>query len=88
MGDGSKTSAGAKIATNAFKKQDLERIQCTLKKMYNLDITIQEQAGAAENKEQYILYIPKKSMSLFSNLIKKYLVPSMYYKLSASGNGF
>lgn len=82
MDDGDIASVGAKITTNSFKKKDIERIQYVIKKLYNIDITIQ--STGAKDKEKYILYIPKKSMSLFSNLIKKYLVPSMYYKL----NGF
>lgn len=80
MDDGSIASAGAKIATNSFKKEDLNKIIDVIKKLYNINSTINK----CGKKDQYIIYFPKASMPLLSNLIKKYLVPSMYYKL----NGF
>lgn len=80
MDDGSIVSAGAKIATNSFQKRDLERVQYILKLKYELHCTI---LSAGVNN-QYILYFSKNNMPLLSKIIKKYMVPSMYYKL----NGF
>lgn len=80
MDDGSIASAGAKIVTNSFKIEDLKRITSVVKKLHNINSNIH----ACGKKDQYIIYFPKSSMPLLSNLIKKHLVPSMYYKL----NGF
>lgn len=76
MGDGSKASGGAKISTNCFIKEDLERIILFLFNKYKIGCSLHKQGS------QYIIYIPKKSMPRFSEIIKKYLVPSMYYKLA------
>ena len=80
MDDGSRASAGAKIATNSFKIEDIKRIIYVIKKLYNINTSINK----CGKKDQYIIYFSKANMPLLSNLIKKHLVPSMYYKL----NGF
>jgi hypothetical protein len=76
MDDGSKASGGAKISTKCFTKEDLERIIVFLSRRYGLCCSLHKQGT------QYIIYIPKKSMPLMSKTIKKYMVPSMYYKLA------
>lgn len=78
MDDGSKCSAGLKIATNSFQYKDLERIINFLNKKYQLQSNINKTG----KKDQYILYFPKKSMKQLSTIIKPYLVQSMYYKLN------
>lgn len=82
MDDGSIASVGTKIATNGFKKEDLKRIQKIIKELYNINCNIQ--SAGIPLKEQYILYFPKAEMPKLSKIIKKHIVPSMYYKL----NGF
>lgn len=76
MNDGSKASGGAKILTNCFIKEDIERIILFLFNKYKICCSLHRQGS------QYIIYIPKKSMPLFSKTIKKYMVSSMYYKLA------
>lgn len=76
MDAGSKASAGAKIATNCFIQEDLERLILFLSNKYSIRCKLHKQGS------QHIIYIPKNSMPIFSKTIKKYLVPSMYYKLN------
>lgn len=71
-------SAGVKISIKSFCKADVKRMQFVLKDIYNLEVSIQK-AGV---QEKFILYVPKSNMLLFSNLVKKYMVPSMHYKLN------
>lgn len=80
MDDGSKGSpgGGVVISTVCFSYEDLQRLTKFLKQKYNLDCTLQCQ------NNKYRLYILKKSMPMFSSIVKKYMVSSMYYKL----NGF
>lgn len=78
MDDGSRCSAGVKIATNGFEKKDLERIKKIIKELYSINTQIQ----SAGKKNQFIIYIPKSEMPLFSKLIKPYMISSMYYKLN------
>nr|BBH42908.1 LAGLIDADG homing endonuclease [Marophrys sp. SRT127]BBH42972.1 LAGLIDADG homing endonuclease [Marophrys sp. SRT127] len=80
MDDGGKVSAGAKFATNCFRFEDLQRVRAVLWKKYQLECTIH----SAGYENQYTLYIKKKSMPLFSKIVKKHMVQSMHYKL----NGF
>jgi len=75
MDGGSKASGGAKISTDCFTKEDLERLILFLFDKYNLNCSLHKQGT------QYVLYIPEKSMPLFSGIIKKYMVASMYHKL-------
>ena len=76
MDDGSRASGGAKISTNCFTKEDIERIIVFLFHKYKISCSLHKQGS------QYTMYIPKKSMPIFSKTIKKYMVPSMYYKLA------
>lgn len=76
--DGAKVSAGLKICTNSFTKEDVIYISSVIKKLYNLDNTVQ----SAGKENQYIIYFPKRSMENLSKLVKPYMVASMYYKLN------
>jgi hypothetical protein len=77
MDDGSKLGKGAKIATNGFELSELKSIIIVLKEKYNLESTYHK---GAINKG-YTIYIPAKSMKLFSSIVKPYILPSMLYKL-------
>jgi len=78
MDDGSKIGKGGKIATNSFTKQEVEFLCKILKEKYNLNTSIH---SAGINKG-FTIYIKKDSMTILSKLIKKYMVPSLYYKLN------
>lgn len=76
MDDGSKASGGVIISTNSFSYQDLQRLVFFLGEEYNLKCSLQSQG------DQYRLYINKSSLPILTTLIKKHMVPSMYYKLN------
>lgn len=76
--DGGKVSAGLKIATNCFTKEEVQYLCLILKEKYNLDATLQ----SAGKENQYIIYIPKRSMENLSKIVKPFMLPSMYYKLN------
>lgn len=77
MDDGSKLGTGARIATNGYELSELESIIIILKEKYNLDARYHK---GAINKG-HTIYIPSKSMKLFSSLVKPHMLPSMLYKL-------
>ena len=78
--DGGVVSAGLKLCTNCFKKEEVLYLISILKKVYNIDSNIQ----SAGSENQYIIYIPKSSMLKLSKIVKPYMISSMHYKL----NGF
>jgi LAGLIDADG DNA endonuclease family len=78
MDDGSKMGEGGKIATNSFSKQEIEFLCKILKKKYNLNTSIH----SAGIYKEFTIYIKKDSMAIFSKLVKRYMVPSLYYKLN------
>lgn len=80
MDEGSIASAGVKFASNSFCEADWKRMQFVLKDIYNLEVSIQK--AGVEEKNQFIVYVPKSNMPLFSNIVKKHIVPSMHYKLN------
>ena len=77
MDDGSKLKKGAKIATNCFTYKELSQLCEILKNKFNLTITIH---SGGKNKGN-TLYISSQSMSTFSNIVKPYMLPTLYYKL-------
>jgi hypothetical protein len=77
MDDGSKCNNTVKISTNCFNYEDILFLSSVLFKKYNL-ITRAQSAGIDRG---YVLYISTKSMVEFSNIVKPYMLPSMYYKL-------
>lgn len=76
--DGSKVSAGLKIATNSFTLQEVEYLCKILNDKYQLNP--KPQSAGVPN--QYIIYFPKNSMNILSKLVKPYMIPSMHYKLN------
>ncbi len=77
MDDGSKLGKGVKIATNCFTTKELLFLCDILHKKYNLIVNIH---SGGINKGQ-VLYINKKSMPIFSKIVKPIMLPSLYYKL-------
>lgn len=77
MDDGSKFGQGAKIATNCFTLKEVKYLCFILNKKYKIIAT----ANSGGKNKGYIIYIHKKSMTIFSKLIKPYMLPSLYYKL-------
>ena len=74
--DGIEFSSGFKITTSCFTLEDVEFLCQLFKIKYGIS------ALPNKDKNQWIIYIPKKSMPILANLIKDYVVPSMFYKFN------
>jgi len=72
MGDGGWTKKGIHLATNAFKKEDVERLISVLNKKFSLSCTM-------HNRNR--IYIPVKFTVEFCNIIKPHMESSMMYKV-------
>ena len=74
----SKSGSSVKIATNCFTIKEISFLSKILREKYRIISSI---ISGGKNKG-YCLYIHKCSMPRFSNLIKMYMLPSLYYKLN------
>ena len=63
------------IHTNGYQKSELELIQKAFLEKFGIKIGIHKQY------DNYRLYVYSESSQEFINLIKKYIIPSMTYKL-------
>jgi LAGLIDADG DNA endonuclease family/NADH-Ubiquinone oxidoreductase (complex I), chain 5 N-terminus len=77
--DGSSVNKGARMATNCFTFEEVNFLCKVLKIKYNI---IAKPNKCCKNRG-HIIYIHVNSMKLFTNLIKPYLLPSLYYKLGS-----
>ena len=77
MDDGSSLGRGARIATNCFTLEEVNFLCNVLKIQYNIIAT----ANKCGKDKGHIIYIHVNSMKLFMNIVKPYLLPSLYYKL-------
>ena len=77
MDDGSSLGKGARIATNCFTLEEVNFLCKVLKSKYNIVAT----SVKCGKDKGYIIYIHVSSMELFTNIVKPYLLPSLYYKL-------
>jgi LAGLIDADG DNA endonuclease family/NADH-Ubiquinone oxidoreductase (complex I), chain 5 N-terminus len=77
MDDGSSLGRGARIATNCFTLEEVNFLCNVLKIKYNIIAT----ANRCGKDKGHIIYIHVDSMKLFMNIVKPYLLPSLYYKL-------
>lgn len=75
MDDGTFKSPGLRIATNCFKKQEVELLVKALETKFNLKSSLHK------NQDNYQLYIKKESISILKKLVLPHMVPSMHYKL-------
>ena len=78
MDDGGIHPSGMIISTYNFKLNHIILLQKSLKNNFDLDTSV------FNNKNGLVLYFPKNQLSKLSNIVKNFMVPSMYYKL----NGF
>lgn len=79
MNDGAKLNKGARFTTNCFTLEEVNLFCNVLKNRYNIIATLNK--GGKD--KSHIIYIHINSMKLFTNLIKPYLLPSLYYKLGS-----
>lgn len=77
MDNGSNLDKSAKIVTNCFTFEEICFLCEVLKKKYNIIAT----PNKCKQNKGFIIYIHVNSMFLFSNIIKPYMLPSLYYKL-------
>ncbi len=77
MDDGSKTHNTVRIATMCFQICELQLLCKILKDKYSLEVSVQKSG----KDKGCILYIKTSSLNTFINIIKPYMLPSMYYKL-------
>jgi hypothetical protein len=77
MDDGSSLGRGARIATNCFTLEEVNFLCNVLKIKYNIIAT----ANKCGKDKGHIIFIHVNSMKLFMNIVKPYLLPSLYYKL-------
>lgn len=76
MDDGSKAFSGMKLCTNNFSYEEVLILIKVLNIKYNLNATI----NSAGVPNQYIIYIPKKSVNNLYKIVGQYIHPSMQYK--------
>jgi ubiquinol-cytochrome c reductase cytochrome b subunit len=79
MDDGSRLGNSVKIATNCFTFEEVNLLCKVLESKYNIIATPNK---SGKNKG-HVIHIHVNSMKLFTNLIKPYLLPSLYYKLGS-----
>jgi hypothetical protein len=77
MDDGGFANNGIRLATNSFKLKEVELLQDALKSKYNLETTIKN----IHIKNQYSIYIKKKSVNNLRNIVGPYIQFSMLHKL-------
>jgi LAGLIDADG DNA endonuclease family protein/cytochrome c oxidase subunit II-like protein len=77
MDDGGWANPGVRISTYNFELKEVKFLVSLLKKLYDLDCTVQ----ILKNGTQSSIYIKKESLSKLINLVLPYMHNSMYYKL-------
>lgn len=77
MDDGSRINNTVRIATNCFSYEEIEFLSTVLYNKYNLKSNPQ----SSGKDKGYILYFSSSSMVDLSNIVKPFMLPSMYYKL-------
>nr|YP_009711341.1 hypothetical protein [Russula griseocarnosa]QGI24999.1 hypothetical protein [Russula griseocarnosa] len=80
MDDGSSLGKSARIATNCFTFEEVNFLCSVLKSRYNIIAT----PNKCGKDKGHIIYIHTDSMKLFTNIVKPYLLPSLYYKLGSN----
>jgi hypothetical protein len=79
MDDGSRLGKGARIVTNCFTFEEVNLLCKVLEIKYNIIAT----PNKSGKDKGHIIYIHVNSMKLFMNIVKPYLLPSLYYKLGS-----
>lgn len=77
MDDGGWANPGVRLSTYNFNLQEVEFLVSLLKKLYDLDCTIQ----ILKNGTQSSIYIQKKSVPKLINIVLPYIHNTMYHKL-------
>lgn len=75
MDDGSAEYAGVSFQTHCFSKSEVEMLQHCLERNFRLSTTMRQ------NKGKWILYVPKRSLARFCDLVKPFMLERFLYKL-------
>ena len=76
MNDGGRVSAGMKLSTNGFTREEVEILSGILNEKYGLDTRLHR------DREKALIYVPKGSMGKLAGIVKGYIHPTMKYKLN------
>ena len=79
MDDGTSLGKGARIATNCFTFEEVNFLCNVLKSRYNIIAT----PNKCGKDKGHIIYIHTNTIKLFTDTVKPYLLPSLYYKLGS-----
>lgn len=66
-----------KWCTNSYSYNDCLRLSISLYEKYGIKTSV----NSAGKENQYVIYVLKESMPVLRNLISKYIVSSMLYKI-------
>jgi LAGLIDADG DNA endonuclease family len=77
MGDGGFKSQGVYLCTDSYTIQDVVRLMNVLIVRYDLKCTLHK----SSNGLGYRIYISRNSVGKVVEIVKPYLIPSMYYKV-------
>ena len=77
MDDGAKVGKTLKFSTNSFSYNDCLLLIKALNNNFNIKASIQ----SAGNKDQYLIYICKESLTDLIKIVSPYIIPEMKYKL-------
>lgn len=66
-----------KWCTNCYNYNDCLRLSVSLYEEYGIKTSV----NSADKENQYVIYVLKESMPVLRNLISKYIVSSMLYKI-------
>lgn len=75
MDDGSAEYTGAAFNTQCFEEKEVFLLRKVLCDRFLLETT------QRRNKGGWVIYVPKKNMTILRNLVKDYLLPEFFYKL-------
>jgi hypothetical protein len=73
MDDGCKSKSGFKLCTYGFELEDIKKLSNHLRNNFDLKTTIQKSK---------CIYIKKESAETFINIVGKYIVPTLKYKIN------
>jgi len=77
MDNGGWAKPGVRLSTNSFKLEEVQFLANLLKKLFDLNCTVQNM----NTPGQYSIYIKGESILKLRKLILPYVIPSMRYKL-------
>lgn len=75
MDDGCAEYAGLSFSTHCFTSKEIELLKAAMKEKFMVDAT------SRRNKNGWILYVPKKNVDRFYEIVWPYLLPEFRYKL-------